>query len=237
MMLRQRLLPAFHLMARTMFCIYSKHVVVAARITTTSPSHHGRLQTHQCGMVFPSRRFSSLTGSFQHFLPKSRYYSGITTTRYPPSQILYSHSTKQSNTIQPGPAIHRSQAPTHLDHIEDAINSTVLHYYQNQEQIISSNSPHHDAPESEQQDMQQQLNTLHQNILNFPPKDREMIGVSSNLQQRIRGLTNSGDCRRCWLQKRHCVCEYCVSLEGNEGSFNERGIPHVNRLFLLVSAH
>lgn len=81
----------------------------------------------------------------------------------------------------------------------------------------------------------------HQNILEYPPLDRETIGVASNLQRRLRGLATNGDCRRCWLQQRHCVCGYCVPLEDaagegrdSDGGRDETGLINVNRLFLLT---
>ncbi|KAL7502197.1 hypothetical protein ACHAXN_000227, partial [Cyclotella atomus] len=67
---------------------------------------------------------------------------------------------------------------------------------------------------------------LHDNILQYPEKDRESIGVASNLQKILDSFGRSGvHCRRCWLQKKHCICETCSDL-----GF----IPGVNRLFVLT---
>lgn len=119
---------------------------------------------------------------------------------------------------------HRSQAPTHLDQVEDAVHSSLSHF---QTQIPSIS-------------LQQILSTP-KNILQFPQQDRECIGVASNLKLRLDSFGRSGiHCRRCWLQRRHCVCWYCLPLEGSvdsDGKVDEAfGIPNVNRLFLLVSA-
>ncbi|KAL7534483.1 hypothetical protein ACHAXR_005907, partial [Thalassiosira sp. AJA248-18] len=134
-----------------------------------------------------------------------------------------SHPSKDKTQ---GPAIHRSDSPTHLDHIEDAVNSSLFHLYQQQKTKSSSDNDKPNLPSSQEKIV---LNTP-QNILHFPPHDRETIGVASNLKRRLQAVANSGDCRRCWLQKRHCVCDYCIPLEGDE----ETGIPNVNRLFLLT---
>mmetsp|Transcript_28489 Transcript_28489/g.60693 ORF Transcript_28489/g.60693 Transcript_28489/m.60693 type:complete len:481 (+) Transcript_28489:15-1457(+) len=232
MMLHQmRLLPAFHLMiARCIFGINGKNAAAAARMTTTSyvglprPHHMVSFPSAYISSSSSSSSLTTNTGCFQHCLPiqkRAIFHDSGSTRRYASlSPSEYSHSSKY------GPVIHRSQSPTHLDQVDDAINSTKLHY---QQQQITQD----DSPESQKQ-MMQLLNT-HQNILNFPPKDREAIGVVSNLEGRLRGLANSGDCRRCWLQKRHCICEHCVPLEGNESlNNNKRGIPNVKRLFLLT---
>ena len=108
-----------------------------------------------------------------------------------------------------GPAVDRTQAPTHLDGVEDAVYSILQRYHQS---IDSGDNPS-------------------RNILDLPPQQREAVGVATRLQKRLRGLETNGDCRRCWLQRAHCVCERCVPLEGEGG----RGIPKVDRLFLLVS--
>ena len=131
-----------------------------------------------------------------------------------------------------GPVVNRSHSQTHLDDVEDAVNDSLMHYRQQmlkmkQNNHLSLNRIHRDIL---QQDHSEILNT-HQNILNFPARDRECIGVASNLKRRLESFTRNGDCRRCWLQKRHCVCDRCVPLEGR----NSEGIPNVRRLFLLVS--
>jgi len=107
-------------------------------------------------------------------------------------------------------AIHRSNPHTHLDDVQDAIES-VLSYYKDQQHIPTSNK-------------QQNSNILH----TLSPHNREMISVSHHLRKRIQSLTNSNDCRRCWLQQKHCICNYCTPLPSSS-------IPNVKRLFLLVS--
>ena len=226
-MLHQRLLPAFHLIMRSSLCING----YMAAVRTT-----GYGGVPQGGVIpsFPSRSRCSLIGCFQP-LPKRSMCCYSRSTRNSSSQ-LFNHDTPKERKY--GPVIHRSQSPTHLDHVEDAIKSSLLHYQRAQQQIKSSSNnddePQNNFPPPDEPIM---LDRPQSNILNFPPEDRETIGVASNLQRRLRGLSNSGDCRRCWLQKRHCVCEYCVPLEEEEGNDESSGmgLMNVNRLFLLVS--
>ena len=105
-------------------------------------------------------------------------------------------------------AIHRSNPHTHLDDVQDAVDST-LSYFKDQQHIPTNNK---------------QQNILH----TLPQNHREMISVSHHLKKRIQSLTNSNDCRRCWLQQKHCICNYCTPLPSSS-------IPNVKRLFLLVS--
>ena len=110
-----------------------------------------------------------------------------------------------------GPAVHRSDPYTHLDDVQDAVDST-LSYYKDQQHIPTNYNK------------QQNINILH----TLPQNHREMISVSHHLKKRIQSLTNSNDCRRCWLQQKHCICNYCTPLSSSS-------IPNVKRLFLLVS--
>ena len=137
----------------------------------------------------------------------------------------HSNSNSNSNTQS---ISHRSQGPTHLDQVEDAINAT-LSYYNEQQQKQNNLSSDDD-------------NNIDVLLNNISPHHREMISISQHLQKRLQSLSNSMDCRRCWLQRKHCICNYCVSLEednddggGGEGMMGGGGIPNVNRLFLLVS--
>lgn len=109
----------------------------------------------------------------------------------------------------------RTDAATHLDGVEDAVNAAISYY---QSQISTNNTPLH----------------AHSTILSFPPDVRETIGVASKLRKRLDSLARNGDCRRCWLQKRHCICGSCPPLE-EEDSSSLGGIENVNRLFMLVS--
>lgn len=194
-MLHLRLLPALHLLhliTRTVLCINDVIMV------------------------------SGLVIGYWRPMSKQSMFCPLGSKRNNPSAPLHSHSPK-TNIYGPPPApvIHRSQSSTHLDPVEDAINSSLLHY---QQQIPSDDDPSAGIKGPALEDAPRDA------ILQFPPHDREAIGVALNVKRRLRGLANSGDCRRCWLQKRHCVCEQCVPLESNENG----GIPNVNRLFLLT---
>lgn len=69
------------------------------------------------------------------------------------------------------------------------------------------------------------------NILKLPSTERESLGVARNLNKRLLALARNNDCRRCWLQRAHCVCEQCVSLE----EANARPLrDKVHRIFLLM---
>ncbi|KAI2511121.1 DTW domain [Fragilaria crotonensis] len=75
-------------------------------------------------------------------------------------------------------------------------------------------------------------------ILDLPPLERESLGVARVLNTRLQALTRNKDCRRCWLQQKHCVCNECKPLEGVgvESSLlsSQLVLPKVNRLFLLM---
>lgn len=109
----------------------------------------------------------------------------------------------------------RSDAPTHLDGVEDAVDGALLHF----QSKSSENSPLY----------------AHDTITTFPTADRETIGVASKLRTRLDSFARNKDCRRCWLQKRHCVCGSCPPLEGDNATTTScGGIENVNRLFLLT---
>ena len=145
------------------------------------------------------------------------------------STRLYSSTQQQHNSSRHtnGPITHRSQSFTHLDQVEDAITS-VLQYYP--QQLTTSQES---TSSSLNNALQEKNNILHK----LHPHQREALSVSTILSKRIRSLSNSNDCRRCWLQKKHCICNYCTSLEDEQDDDEKRrkGIPNVNRLFLLVS--
>lgn len=133
------------------------------------------------------------------------------------------HSRLFSSTIFNGAAItQRCDGYTHLDDIEDAATSCLSHHLQQTPSIS-----------------QDELLNNHKTILNFPHSQRESIGVASNIKRTLDSFGRSGvHCRRCWLQRKHCVCGECVSLEGDVDvacDMGRMGIPNVKRLFLLVS--
>ena len=72
-------------------------------------------------------------------------------------------------------------------------------------------------------------------ILDLPPLDRESLGVARVLNTRLQALAKNNDCRRCWLQQKHCVCNECKPLEatGDQSSLPSV-LPKVNRIFLLM---
>ncbi len=112
-----------------------------------------------------------------------------------------------------GPVPFRSDAPTHLDGVEDAVDAALMHF----QSQSSSNALY-----------------AHDTITSFPAEDRETIGVASKLRTRLDSFARNKDCRRCWLQKRHCVCGACPPLEEDAATTSCRGLENVNRLFLLT---
>jgi hypothetical protein len=131
--------------------------------------------------------------------------NSINATNQDPSNSKVELDTHTNNRA----IVHRSQGPTVLDPIEDAVTSCLAHYKKQSPSSFSS------IPMN-----------AHINILQYPANDRESIGVCSNLQQTLNSFGKSGvHCRRCWLQKRHCICGVCEELGE---------IPSIKRLFLLV---
>jgi len=49
-------------------------------------------------------------------------------------------------------------------------------------------------------------------VARLPPMEREATGVAQVLRARLDALARNGDCRRCWLQRAHCVCAQCPPL-------------------------
>ena len=206
MMHQRLLLPAFHLITRGIRCINNNGC-------SQKSSFRPPL------LSIKQKKFISC-GDYSRL---GAYYSTI--RRYSSTtqqQHYYRHHTN-------GPITDRSQSFTHLDQVEDAI-TPVLQYYQQltTSQESSSSSLNNNA-------LQEKNNILHK----LHPHQREALSVSTILSKRIRSLTNSNDCRRCWLQKKHCICNYCTSLEDEQDDDDDekrrKGIPNVNRLFLLVS--
>lgn len=50
-------------------------------------------------------------------------------------------------------------------------------------------------------------------ITEFPLAVRESVGVARSVKKRLDAMARSGDCRVCWLQSGHCICEACQPLE------------------------
>jgi len=47
----------------------------------------------------------------------------------------------------------------------------------------------------------------------LPPAERESVAIARRLRRRLDSFARNGDCRRCWLQRAHCVCESCRPLD------------------------
>lgn len=135
--------------------------------------------------------------------------------RVSPNRRLHIYASSNVSAKGYGPVPLRSDAPTHLDGVEDAVNAALLHF----QSKSSENTPLY----------------AHDTITTFPAADRETIGVATKLRTRLDSFARNKDCRRCWLQKRHCVCGSCPPLEGDNATTTScGGIEKVNRLFLLT---
>ena len=76
-----------------------------------------------------------------------------------------------------------------------------------------------------------------------PNSEQEAVGVAIYLYNRIYALTKNNDCRRCWLQQRHCICDKTCSFESQKkGSTEEKfdtnidvQLPSsIHRIFMIM---
>ena len=155
-----------------------------------------------------------LTGSSKRCFVKA--FQPTSARRIPFNRRLHLNASSNVSSKGYGPVPLRSDAPTHLDGVEDAVDAALLHF----QSKSSENNPLY----------------AHDTITTFPTADRETIGVASKLRKRLDSLARNKDCRRCWLQKRHCVCGSCPPLEGDNAKTTTScgGIENINRLFLLT---
>ena len=257
-MMYQRLLPAYcHLF------VNNSHANAVAHRSTFASFAEPRLGYALAARYTCTHPASARASARLHTLPShhNKVYKARSAHQYSSSSQLSSHDDTETNaSTQPhnqevvyGPVINRFDARTHLDDVEDAVNSSLAYYLENQpaKQPSSQSNNNEDCESGTNKVLLTAADILNtpSNILNFPPSDREVIGVASNLKRRLNAVASTGvDCRRCWLQKRHCICQYCLPLEdvnnnddGGEEDGTVRGsghggaLPNVNRLFLLVS--
>ena len=72
-----------------------------------------------------------------------------------------------------------------------------------------------------------------ENIMELEPSQREALCVARRINSRLQGLSTNGDCRRCWLQQAHCICDQIPPLETDETNTLLR-LANVNRMFLVT---
>lgn len=65
-------------------------------------------------------------------------------------------------------------------------------------------------------------------ILDLPTHQRESVGVSWRLFQRLSALRRNDDCPACWLQRVHCICDQTPPLE------HALLPPGLQRVFLIL---
>jgi len=64
-------------------------------------------------------------------------------------------------------------------------------------------------------------------VLTLNTYERESYAVAKRLQKRLNALATNGDCRRCWFQKKHCVCDQCPPLENEETLMRSLSIKNI----------
>mmetsp|Transcript_23394 Transcript_23394/g.47809 ORF Transcript_23394/g.47809 Transcript_23394/m.47809 type:complete len:446 (-) Transcript_23394:1665-3002(-) len=76
------------------------------------------------------------------------------------------------------------------------------------------------------------------NILDLPEEQREAFGIGRNLDKRLKSLRKNNDCPRCWMQRKHCICEECSCVVdddcGIDGSTNDNNRGSLKRIFLVM---
>eukprot|EP00536_Pseudo-nitzschia_multiseries_P019516 jgi/Psemu1/61127/gm1.61127_g len=75
------------------------------------------------------------------------------------------------------------------------------------------------------------------NILDLPEEQRESFGIARNLDKRLKSLRKNNDCPRCWMQRKHCICNQCSSVLNDAygiGGGNDDGGGSLKRIFLVM---
>jgi len=75
------------------------------------------------------------------------------------------------------------------------------------------------------------------NILDLPEKEREAFGIARNLDKRLKSLRKNNDCPRCWMQRKHCICNQCSSVVNDDGGLcggNNESSGSLKRIFLVM---
>jgi DTW domain-containing protein YfiP len=72
------------------------------------------------------------------------------------------------------------------------------------------------------------------NLQDLALTERESVGVARHLDQRLGNLQRNNDCRTCWLQRAHCICQSCPAVH-NDGTNNAtpNRVARLRRLFLV----
>ena len=70
------------------------------------------------------------------------------------------------------------------------------------------------------------------NITHVPTRDREAVGIALHLDQRLSALRRNNDCPYCWMQRTHCVCQNCPTVDDEVLRNGNNQV--VNRIFVLM---
>ena len=76
-------------------------------------------------------------------------------------------------------------------------------------------------------------NAAKSTLLGLESKEREAVAVARRLRLRLDALARNGDCRRCWLQKAHCVCGSIPALSLERAS-QSLATCHIRNIFVLM---
>ena len=120
-----------------------------------------------------------------------------------------------------------------LDQIEETIQNVLQKH-----NIPSSLSSSHSTNK-------ERITNVNSILEQIQPCQREAVGVSIHLHNRLYSLIKNNDCQRCWFQKAHCICNKTPSLETKtkqhqQGQQNQNNIEitlpnqSIHRIFLLM---
>jgi DTW domain-containing protein YfiP len=161
--------------------------------------------------------------------------------------LLLSCRRGVSSFLSPHPAPHRPrliQASTALDSVEEALNAVLERHSPSSSSSSSdggSSGGGGSRRSSTTAERRRARATATASVLALPPEDREALAVAARLRRRLDAFDRNKDCRRCWLQQAHCVCDRCPPLADNNGisaatasALGGTALPPVRRIFLLM---
>ena len=119
----------------------------------------------------------------------------LTFDRHGTTRTYYHHSLSSSSKF--------------LDQVEETIHNVF-----NKHDIIPSSITQQRINNNNNNNMD--INSIIESIQ--PITEREAVGIAIHLNNRIYSLMKNNDCRRCWLQKAHCICDLTPSLENHNNN-------------------
>lgn len=93
---------------------------------------------------------------------------------------------------------------------------------------IPTNTNHHSKCLFQVEETLFKIPTIPPNeIQTIPPQDRESIGVSHRLSNRLSNLHKNNDCPSCWQQRAHCICSKTPPIDDLLPS-------QIDRIFMIM---